>query len=422
MISLRRFVTHNMFLKIFSLILATLVWIYVSFVYGAKVTNSSVFQIQIQNAPTKYQISLEQEEVEITIEAPSNTIDTHRKNISAYLDFSEIQSGSYKMKPIVDAPEEVSVLIVDPPFIEVTVEEIITNDFSVRVILTGNLQAGNIAGEPTVSPEIVHISGIESSIHSIHSVFVEVDLSNASSDILSHAKVEARDSLNQPIPGLTIEPESVQVSVPVLNTDISKVLPVIPTISGNPLGTVTSILVEPNILTVSGDISILEPLQSLNTQPIVIDGVNQTVSREVDILLPQGVHVVQENQSVLVTITIEPTASTVFENIQIKILNLPFDIDYSLEFPTIQIKLYGLASKLPQIEDIEAFIDVQGLEMGTHLVPVQLRNIPQGIIAQSIPDKITIELFPIESESESQSLPPLLSIRKCRVLVTPSPI
>jgi YbbR domain-containing protein len=420
MISLRRFITHNLFLKVFSLILATLVWIYVSFVFGAKVTNSSVFQIQIQNAPTKYQISLEQEEVEITIEAPSNTIDTHRNNISVYLDFSDIQSGSYKMKPIVDAPEEVTVLVIDPPFIEVTVEEIITNDFPVKVILTGNLQSGNIAGEPTVSPEMVHISGIESSIHSIHNVFVEIDLSNASSDILSHAKVEARDSLNQPIPGLTIEPESVQVSVPVLNTDISKVLPVIPTINGNPLGTVTAILVDPAIVTVSGNISILESLQSLQTNPVNIDGLNQTLSQEVDILLPQGVHVIQDTQSVLVTITIQPIASTVFEDVQVSILNLPFDLGYSIEFPRIQCKLYGLASKIPQLETIEAFIDVQGLEMGTHSVSVQLRNIPQGIIAQPIPDKITIELFPIESES--QSLPHLLSIQKYRALWSPSPI
>lgn len=414
MISLRRFATHNLFLKIFSLVLAILVWAYVSFVFGAKVTNSSVVQIQMQNAPPQYQISLEQEEVEITFEAPSNTIDAHSKNISVYLDFTDIQSGSYTMKPIVDTPSEVSILRIDPPFIEVTVEEIITKDFPVKIILTGNLQSGNISGEPTLSPEVVHISGTESAMNAIHNVFVEVDISNASTDILSHAKVKALDNTNQSIPGLTIEPESVQISVPVLNTDISKVLPIVPTIQGNPQGTITEIQVEPYVVTVSGDINIIEPLQSLQTQPIDINGINQTISQQVDILLPQGVVVVPDRKSVLVTIAIEPMNSIVLEDVQISILNLPFDFNYSLEFPSLHLKVFGPASKLTQLDSIEAFIDVKDFETGSHSVQIQLRNVPQGVVVQTIPEKVIIELFSIESES--LSLLHLLSIQKHRVL------
>ncbi len=271
MMIFRKFFTHNIFLKIFSLVLAFFVWMYVSYVYGAKVTNSSLYPVQIQNAPTNYQISLSKENVEITFEAPSNTIEEHTKNISIILDFAEIQSGTHKMKPIVKAPKNVDVVLIDPPFIEVTVEEMISKDFPVKIILMGNLESGNIAGEPIASPDIVKISGTESAIQSIHNVFVEVDLTNASTDILSHSKVFAQDNTNQPIAGLTIEPESVQISVPVVNTDISKVLPIVPNVVGRPLGTIQSITVEPYVITVSGNVKFVESLQSIETEPVSID-------------------------------------------------------------------------------------------------------------------------------------------------------
>lgn len=413
MMIFRKFFTHNIFLKAFSLILAFFVWMYVSYVYGAKVTNSSLYPVQIQNAPTNYQISLAKENVEVTFEAPSNTIEEHTKNISVVLDFAEIQSGTHKMKPIIKAPNNVNVILIDPPFIEVTVEEMISKDFPVKIILMGNLESGNIAGEPIASPDIVKISGTESAIQSIHNVFVEVDLTNASTDILSHSKVFAQDNTNQPITGLTIEPESVQISVPVVNTDISKVLPIVPNVIGRPLGTIQSITVEPYVITVSGNVKFVESLQSIETEPISIDQKNATFSREVGILLPEGVRTVQNRTTVRVTVSIAPMESMKFENVPISILNLPFDLSYSMEISSIHVTVYGLASKLQQLETLEAFIDVEGLEAGSHILPIRLRNVPEGVIVQAIPEEITIQLFLIESES--LSLPILLSTQRHKV-------
>ncbi len=101
-----------------------------------------------------------------------------------------------------------------------------------------------------------------------------------------------------------------------------------------------------------------------------------------------------------------------FENVPISILNLPFDLNYSMEISSIHVTVYGLASKLQQLETLEAFIDVEGLEAGSHTVPIRLRNIPEGVIVQAIPEEITIQLFLIESES--LSLPILLSTRRYR--------
>jgi YbbR domain-containing protein len=385
---------------------------YVSYVYGAKVTNSSLYPVQIQNAPTNYQISLAKENVEVTFEAPSNTIEEHTKNISVYLDFSEIQSGTHKMKPIVKAPTNVDVRLIDPPLIEVTVEEIISKEFSIKIILMGNLESGNIAGEPIASPESVRISGTESAIQSIHNVFVEVDLTNANADILSHSKVFAQNNANQSIPGLTIEPESVQISVPVLNTDISKVLPIVPHIIGSPLGTIQSITVEPYVITVSGNVKFIESLQSIETEPISIDQKNATFSKEVSILLPEGVRTVQNRTTVRVTVSIESIESMTFKDIPISILNLPFNLNYSMEISSIHLTVYGLSSKLQQLKTIEAFIDVQGLEAGSHTIPIQLRYVPEDVIVQAIPKEVTIQLFLIESESLSP--PILLSTQKHR--------
>jgi YbbR domain-containing protein len=186
----------------------------------------------------------------------------------------------------------------------------------------------------------------------------------------------------------------------------------VPNVIGRPLGTIQSITVEPYVITVSGNVKFVESLQSIETEPISIDQKNATFSKEVGILLPEGVRTVQNRATVRVTVSIAPMESMTFEDIPISILNLPFDLSYSMEISSIHLTAYGLSSKLQQLKNIEAFIDVQGLEAGSHTIPIQLRNVPEGVIVQAIPEDVTIQLFLIESES--LSLPILLSTQKHR--------
>ncbi len=393
----KKWITHNSFLKIISAFIAIGLWIYVSFVLGANIIESSIYQIQFRGLNPNYAVSLSTEQVEVRFEAPKNYIESRSKEISVHLDLADLEPGTYKIKPVVKTPSDVTVTSYEPEYIEVTLDTIITKEFPVKPILSGNLQSGNIAGEPTVTPATVQITGPESIISTLQSIIAEVDTTNANADIFSHAQVIALNEENEEVAGITIEPKTVQVTIPVLNTDITKVLPVIPSIKGSPLGVIKSIQVDPYLITVSGDVSVIEQLTSLSTSDIIVDGLNSSIEKDVQILLPEGVQARQNQIVVHVSITIEPYSNVLIEGIPITIQNLPFDLEYTLNFNAVSIQVFGLMDVLNSIQDVKAHIDVKGLDAGTYTLPVVFENIPDSVIIQAFPKSIEVTLISSES-------------------------
>ena len=397
MIKIKNVFKRNIFLKVSSMFIAILLWIFVSFGIGIKTLDTSVFQVQFRGLNPNYHVTLNFEQVEVSFEAPANHLESLSKSISVSLNVADLKPGTYKIKPTINTPSEVTVISFEPEFIEVTLDTVVTKDFKVKALIVGNLYTGNIAGEPTILPDTVQITGPQTTITSIKEVIVEVDITDANADIFSRAKISALDESKNSVSGVLIEPETVQVNIPVLNTDITKVLPIIPNITGVPSGRIVEIVTEPSILTVSGNVSTIKDLTTLTTEEISIDGVNTNQERLVKIILPDGVTPSQNSTTVLVKIKIEPNSSRLFEGLNISILNLPFSLDYLLNQSKINVRVYGPQTILDQLQTIEVYIDVKDLEPGTYTLPIQYKNLPKNTIAQSFPEEIEIQLLAIES-------------------------
>ncbi|MCK5847598.1 MAG: hypothetical protein KAH01_00200 [Caldisericia bacterium] len=398
MMQIKNILKRNSFLKISSIVIAILLWIFVYFGIGIKTIDTSIFQIQFRGLNPNYDVTLDFEQVEVSFEAPANHLESLSKSISVNLDVADLKPGTYKIKPLINTPSEVSVVSFRPEFIEVTLDTIITKDFNVKALVIGNLYTGNIAGEPTITPTTVQITGPQTKIDSITQVVVEVDITDANADIFSRAKISALDEGKNHVSGVSIEPETVQVTIPVLNTDITKVLPIIPRITGVPTGRIVEIVTEPSILTVSGKVSIIKELLNLATEEISIDGVNTNIERQIKIILPTGVSSVQNITTVLVKIRIEPNSSRLFEGLNLSILNLPFHLDYVFMQSKVNVRVYGPQSILDQLQTIEIYVDVKDLGPGIYTIPIQYKDLPENTIAQSFPDEIEIQLIAIESE------------------------
>ena len=109
---------------------------------------------------------------------------------------------------------------------------------------------------------------------------------------------------SEPNDKLEMNPKEVSVVVPVVPSGPVKTVPVIADISGTPGPNlaVKSVVVEPDLVELTGPQDVLAGLVTVYTQPVDISGATDQVVQNVDLMLPQGVFLVTQGQ---VQVTVE---------------------------------------------------------------------------------------------------------------------
>ena len=172
-----------------------------------------------------------------------------------------------------------------------------------------NLPGAYKSGQALVSPARVTISGPESLINQVENVLATVTVpENTKADYTSSVAVQALDATGKPL-ALKVEPEQVQVRVPI--TTNSKKVPLVLTTTGS-AGSQYTYQLKSDIkeVTILGAQEILDRLTAI---PVVVDvsQMTKTTTQAVKLTLPTGVDsVTPENISVEVVVTPTTTQTT----------------------------------------------------------------------------------------------------------------
>lgn len=192
---------------------------------------------------------------------------------------------------------------VSPETVEIMIEKKATVELPVSVnVNRANLPGAYKNGQALVSPARVTISGPESLINQVEKVVANVTVpENTKADYTSSVTVQALDATGKPL-ALKMEPEQVQVRVPI--TTNSKKVPIILTTTGS-AGTQYSYQLKSDTkeVTILGAQEVLDKLTAI---PVVVDvsQVTKTTTQVVKITLPTGVDSINpENISVEVVVT-----------------------------------------------------------------------------------------------------------------------
>ncbi len=199
---------------------------------------------------------------------------------------------------------------VSPETVEIIIEKKATVELPVSVnVNRSNLPGAYKSGQALVSPARVTISGPESLINQVENVLATVTVpENTKADYTSSVAVQALDATGKPL-ALKVEPEQVQVRVPI--TTNSKKVPLVLTSTGS-AGSQYTYQLKSDIkeVTILGAQEVLDRLTAI---PVVVD-VNQltkTTTKAVKLTLPTGVDsVTPENISVEVVVTPTTTQTT----------------------------------------------------------------------------------------------------------------
>ena len=199
---------------------------------------------------------------------------------------------------------------VSPETVEIMIEKKSTVELPVSVnVNRANLPGAYKNGQALVSPARVTISGPESLINQVEMVVANVTVpENAKADYTSSVAVQALDATGKPL-ALKVEPEQVQVRVPI--TMNSKRVPLVLTTTGS-AGSQYTYQLKSDIkeVTILGAQEILDRLTAI---PVVVDvsQMTKTTTQAVKLTLPTGVDsVTPENISVEVVVTPTTTQTT----------------------------------------------------------------------------------------------------------------
>lgn len=205
--SLKHWVAHNWFLKIFSLILSTMLWMAV-----ANETSSEIgmeVPLEYRNIPPELEITGDTTNaVQVRLRGSANVIKgISPRDVPTTIDLGNMKAGE-KIVPLspqnVEAPFGAEVIRVNPSSARFNLERTITKDVLVVPTISGQPADGYEVGNVFVNPGKVRIEGPESRVNTIDSIpTVPISIDRRQSQVTQSADLDVPDPqirLQRPAP------------------------------------------------------------------------------------------------------------------------------------------------------------------------------------------------------------------------------
>lgn len=345
------------FLRIISLLFAVLLFISVqNELEGNQINAVGTSSESIQDVPVEVYydddnlvVTGAPETVTLNIQGPSNLVLSAQtlRDYKVFIDLRTMTLGEHEV-PIQfeNLPERLEVRT-DPQTVTVTIEELITEEFSVEPDMNERLLADNYVVKSTnVEPNRVTVTGARSIVEAIS--FVKATVSgeqgiNESFEQQASVRVLDRD-LNKL--DVTIEPQEVTVSVEI--EQYSKEVPITLAQQGTPPEDVTVDDVSTSVssIRVYGARTTLDALEELEV-PVDVSDIRASGTIQVPIELPEGVtRASRETIPVRVAVTVEepePTPEEEASDAGINVEEEAEDVSTTRTFEDVPIIVSGLA-------------------------------------------------------------------------------
>jgi YbbR domain-containing protein len=344
-------------------------------------------------------------EVEVTLRAPRSVweqLTAQDNSVQATLDLSGLDAGEHVVKIQIRVQmQPYQIVLTNPETVSVTLEPNATRTLPIDIAISGLPAIGYQAGDVSIDPTEVTISGPESSVNQATRARVPVNLEGARENIELSSPIQIVDENDKVIRGFTVNPETVQVKVPVSQQGGFRDLAVKVVVQGQIAAgyRLENISVFPPVVTVfSADLELVNSLPGiLETQPLDLQDAKEDITTRLALTLPENVTLVGA-QTVQVTVGISPIQTS------LTLLNQPIDVIGLTEgisvqvFPeTVDVIISGPLPVLDALtpQDVKVSVDVTGLELGTHQLVPNVDVLVDNVVVESIlPGTIEVVISP----------------------------
>jgi YbbR domain-containing protein len=355
--------------------------------------------------------------VEVTLRAPRSvweSLEAQETPIRAIADLSAMSAGEHTVHIQMQVTEGPSrVVSVTPSDFTVTLEPLESRVFLIGLTLNGQPAAGYEAGDPILNPAEVLVSGAESLVNKVERARIMVNLTGTRESVDQIMQVQLLDDDNLPIKGLSMNPSSVNLNIPVTQLGGYRDVAVKVIVHGQVANgyLLTNLSVFPPIVTIfSTDPSLVNEMAGVvETESLELSGASEDISTRLSLVLPAGVSVVGE-QSVRVDVGISPIQSNLtLSNIKIEVVGLgeglsalvsPIEVDVILSGPAPLLDLLLL-------QDIRVVVDVTDLGDGVYQLTPRVEILVADVVVESVlPNTVEVTIVPAVEETPTPTATP----------------
>ena len=318
--------------------------------------------------------------------------------VTATVDLTGLGPGTHQVRLdfIIDA--QAILVSANPSTMRIEIEESRTRDIPVQTNLEGQLSVGYTAGQPAIQPRRVTVTGPKSAVELISEVRANVPVEGLREDFTGELTLVALDASGNRIAGVTIQPQIVNVTIPITQDAGYRDIAIQAITIGAPINGyyVTGIRIIPDLITVRGDPAIIEAMQPIvENNPVSLDGLTSSVVREITLNLPPGVTPVSADP-IQMFISIQALQGSIKVTVPVQIVGLKAGQTATVVPTTIEAILSGPLPVLNLIrigEDIIVSVDATDLAPGTYQLEPHVQVFRSEVKAESIfPSVISITI------------------------------
>jgi len=332
--------------------------------------------------------------VEVSLRAPSSVwelLTAQENSVRAILDLTGLSSGEHTVAvQIMVSARPYQIVLVNPRAVSIDLESIATRTLPVTLSLSGQPAAGYQAGDATMESKQVALSGPESLVQKAIQARVLISLDGVRESIDEDVSIQIIDAQNEVLKGLTINPESTRVNVPISQQGGFRDVAVKVVVRGQVAAgyRLENISVFPPVITVfASDSNLVNALPGVvETQPLDLQDGHENISTRLSLDLPENITIVGP-QTVQVQVSISPIqTSLTLLNQTINVIGRPEGLSAEVFPQTVDVIISGPLPVLDALtsQDVTVSVNITGLEVGSHQLKPDVKVLVGNVSVESI--------------------------------------
>jgi YbbR domain-containing protein len=380
--SLWRAIRNNWSLKCLSLLLAIALWAYVISAEAPQIERVLPVSLKLENLDTGLAVTQLPPSISLRLHTPVR-MNLDPESISAYLNLEGLGAGSWTLPVQVKPIPGATLLEMRPDTVNLLIEKVESKALKVEIAYVGQLPQGFILGTPTLTPTEVSVKAPSGELQKAHRVLIPVNLADVRSQITQTSAVQVVDVEGKTVPGLQIDPSTVNLSIPVNLSSLFKTVPITPKLQGAlaPGYLVKQVIADPAVATLEGTVDVLGKIAHLSTSPVALNGQSADFRTWVN-LDTTGVEArLTETGPVQVDVLVEEQGLAQFE---VPLEAIGSDRTVHLGLSSVIIKAGGTRSQVDMLTalDFQASVQVGNLPPGIYSLAIQVLSPPGVFLIQ----------------------------------------
>ncbi len=358
--------SHNGWLKVLSIALAIILWVYVSVeeegMAGWEVSRSyGNIEINVRNLSNNLVLAEDPGTVDVTLRGTQQRLDrVDEEQLMVFIDLEGLEAGTHTV-PVEHSVPQFDVGRIHPAEVEVTLEEKIEREMPVEYRVEGTPAEGLEAESPQINPELVVLTGAQSYIDQVYQVVVDINVQDALEEVEESLVVELEDEDGLPVENVDVSPGMVEVFVPMTYPQVE--LEVVPLIEDDLDDYYLEDLeVIPATITAGGWESVIQDLETINTNTVYLSSLLEQETVVVGLDLLEGIKTLSE-ESVAVTGQVSSAEQTSFD-LDLQINEALEARGFTSQQEEIRVTLSGASTLMGELtkEDLLAYVSLDDAE------------------------------------------------------------